>query len=124
MEGMGQFLDISDHTYHDLTFKFLYMLYVEVLSEPRCQKGYISFYLNREFCKLNLSAFNSIFGFHRVWTCLIDTSLKNLTRVIFRIKYLGTISMIQATPKAPLFETPVFERSSNCFLVVCLRRRI
>ena len=30
---------------------------------PRCQEGYISFYLNKEFHELNLSAFNSIFRF-------------------------------------------------------------
>ena len=33
------------------------------MSGPCCQEGYISFYLNREFYELNLSACNSIFGF-------------------------------------------------------------
>jgi len=30
---------------------------------PLCQGGYVSFYLNREFYKLNLTAFNSMLGF-------------------------------------------------------------
>ena len=61
--GMGQFLDIRDHTYGDLTLEFLNTLYVEVTSGSCCQEGYISFCLNREFYELNLHAFNSIFGF-------------------------------------------------------------
>jgi len=36
---------------------------MEVTSGPRYQEGYIFFYLNREFYKLNLSAFNSMLGF-------------------------------------------------------------
>jgi len=36
---------------------------VEITSGPCGQEGYISFYLNRKFYKLNLSAFNSIFDF-------------------------------------------------------------
>jgi len=61
--GMGQFLESRDHTYWDLTLELLSTLYVEVMSGPQCQEGYISFYLNREFYELDLSAFNSIFGF-------------------------------------------------------------
>ena len=60
---MGHFSEIRDHTYRDLTLEFLSTLHVEVTSDPRCQEGYIFFYLNRKFYELNLSAFNSIFGF-------------------------------------------------------------
>jgi len=60
---MGQFLEIRNHTYHDLTLKFLSKLHVEVTRGPRCQEGYIYLYLNREFYEPNLSAFNSVFGF-------------------------------------------------------------
>jgi len=60
---MGKFLEIKDHTYRDLTFEILSMLHMEVMGGPRCQEGYISFYLNKEFYELNLSAFNSTFGF-------------------------------------------------------------
>jgi len=61
--GKGKFLEIRDHTYCDLKHEFLSMVHVEVMSGPRCQEGYILFYLNRKFYKLNLSAFNSIFNF-------------------------------------------------------------
>jgi len=47
--GIGQFLEIRDHTYHDLTLAFLSTLHVEVMSGPRCQEGYISLYLKREY---------------------------------------------------------------------------
>jgi len=50
----------------DLTPEFLSTLHVEFMSGPRCQNGYISFYLDREFYELNLSVFNSIFGFQQV----------------------------------------------------------
>jgi len=56
------FIDTTPQ-YRNLTLEFLSTLHVEVTSGPRCQEGYISFYLNREFYKLNLSAFNSILGF-------------------------------------------------------------
>jgi len=36
---------------------------MEVMSGPRCQEGYISFYINRDFFELNLNAFNSTFNF-------------------------------------------------------------
>jgi len=55
--GMGQFLKSRDHTYRDLTIKFLSALLVEVTSGSRCQDGYIFFHLNWEFYELNLSAF-------------------------------------------------------------------
>ena len=58
--GMGQCLETSEHTYWDLTLEFLSTLHVEVTSGPRCQEGYISFYLNREFYELNLSSFNGM----------------------------------------------------------------
>ena len=61
--GTGQFLKTRDHTYRDLTLEFLSTLHVEVTSGPRCQEGNIFFYHNREFYELNLSFFNSIFGF-------------------------------------------------------------
>ena len=60
---MGQFLEIRNNIYHDLTFEFLNILYVEATSGPRYREGYIFFYLNKEFYKLNLTAFNSMFGF-------------------------------------------------------------
>jgi len=60
---MSKFLETQDHTYCDLTLEFLTTLHVEVMGNPQCQERYISFYLNREFYELNLSAFNSIFGF-------------------------------------------------------------
>jgi len=60
---MGQLLEIRDHAYCDLTLEFLSMFYVEVMSGPCCQEGYISFYLNRKFNELNLSVFSGIFSF-------------------------------------------------------------
>ena len=62
-DGMDQFLETRDHTYQDLTLEFLSTLHVEVMIDIRCQEGYISFYINRKFCELNLSTFNSMFGF-------------------------------------------------------------
>jgi len=47
----------------NLLWNSLSTLHVEVTSGPRCQEGYILFYLNREFYELNSSAFNSIFHF-------------------------------------------------------------
>ena len=61
--GMDQFLEIRNHTYRYLTIEFLSALHVQVTSSPCSQEGYISFYLNREFYKFNLSVFNSIFDF-------------------------------------------------------------
>jgi len=43
--GIGHFLEIKEHTYRDLTLKFLSTLHVEVIRGPQCQAGYISFYL-------------------------------------------------------------------------------
>jgi len=60
---MGQFLEIRDHNYRDFTLEFLSMWHVEVTSRPRYQEGHIFLYLNRDFYKVNLSAFNSILGF-------------------------------------------------------------
>ena len=60
---MGQVLEARDHNYRDLTLEFLSALHVDVTSGPQCQEGYLSFYLNRDFCELNLIAFNSMFGF-------------------------------------------------------------
>ena len=63
LEAGWDILEIRDHTYQDVTLEFLSTLHVEVTSGPRCQESYISFYLNREFYDLNLSVFNSVFGF-------------------------------------------------------------
>jgi len=54
---MRQFLETTRHTYRVLALEFLSTLHVEVTSGP------ISFYLNRKFYELNLSVFNSVFGF-------------------------------------------------------------
>jgi len=40
--GMGNFLEIKEHTYRDLTLEFLSTLYVEVTTGPQCQARYIS----------------------------------------------------------------------------------
>jgi len=61
--GMGQFLETRDRTYREPPLEFLSTLHVEVMSGPRCQEGYISIYLNKEFYELNLRAFNSTFDF-------------------------------------------------------------
>ena len=37
-EGIGQFLDIKDHTYRDLTPEFLSASHKEVTSSPHCQE--------------------------------------------------------------------------------------
>ena len=60
---MVQLLETLDHTYRDLTLELLNTFHMEITSGPRCQEGYISFYLNMEFFALNLNAFNSIFSF-------------------------------------------------------------
>ena len=62
-DGIGQFIEMKDHTYRNLTLEFLSTLHVEVTQEPQCQADYISFYLQGQFYELNLSAFNDIFGF-------------------------------------------------------------
>ena len=61
--GIGEFLENRDYIYFDLTLEFLNTLQVEVMSWPCCQEGYISFYLDREFYELKLTAFNSVFDF-------------------------------------------------------------
>ena len=61
--GMGQFIEMKDHTCHDLTLEFLSTLHVEVTSGAHCQEGYISFCLQGQFYELKSSAFNEIFGF-------------------------------------------------------------
>jgi len=37
--GMGQFLEIKEHAYWDLTLDFLSTLHVEVTRGPQCQVG-------------------------------------------------------------------------------------
>ena len=59
---MSQFFEAQDHVCRDLTLEFLSTLYVDVIRVPCYQESYISFYLNREFYELHLSAFNTIFG--------------------------------------------------------------
>jgi len=59
---MGQFIEMEDHAYCDLTFEFFSTLNVEVTSGAQRQV-YISFYLQGQFYELNSSAFNEIFGF-------------------------------------------------------------
>jgi len=44
--------------------------------------------------------------------------------MLFGMKFLVTIGMIQATLKALVFKTPVFESPSDCLVVVCLQGRI
>ena len=61
--GMGQFIEMKDHTYYDLTLEFLSTLHVEVTSGAQHQVGCILFHLQGQFYELNLSAFNEIFGF-------------------------------------------------------------
>jgi len=43
--GMGDFLEIKEHTYRDMTLEFLSTLHIEVTREPQRQAEYISFYL-------------------------------------------------------------------------------
>jgi len=64
--GMGQFIEMKDHTCHDLTLEFLGTLYVEVTSGAQCQEGYISFYLQGQLYELNLSLMKYL-GFHLGW---------------------------------------------------------
>jgi len=61
--GVGQFIEIKDHTYRDFTLEFLSTLHVKVTSGAHCQEGYISSYLQGQFYELNLSVFNKILGF-------------------------------------------------------------
>jgi len=61
--GMGQFLEIKEHTYRDLTLEFVSTLHVEVTTGAQCQAGNISFYLQGQLYELNLGTFISIFGF-------------------------------------------------------------
>ena len=60
---IGQFIEIKEHTYWDLTLEFLSTLHVEVTRGPQCQAGYICFFLQGQLCELNLGTFNSIFDF-------------------------------------------------------------
>ena len=57
------FLELKEHTYRNLTLEFLSTLHVEVTRGPKCQAGYISFYLQGQLYELNSGTFNSIFGF-------------------------------------------------------------
>ena len=61
--GMGQFIEMKDHTYGDLTLELLSTLHVEVTQGPRWQEAHIFFYLQWEFYELNLGALNDVFGF-------------------------------------------------------------
>jgi len=61
--GMGHFLETKEYTHRDLTLESLSILYVEVTKGPQCQAEYISFYLQGQLYKLNLSTFKRIFGF-------------------------------------------------------------
>ena len=89
--GMGQFLEIEEYTYGDLTLESLSTLHVKVTRGSQCQAGYISFYLQDQLYELNLDTFNSIFGFppstdlpnrqvprefnpNAFWGCLLYTS--------------------------------------------------
>ena len=89
---------------------------------PRCQEGYISFYLNKEFYELNLSAFNSIFSFHHVWIYDTVMSLRNSTRILVDMKFSMIIGMTPTIPRVQLFEIPVFVWPNACLLVVCFGR--
>ena len=61
--GMDQFIKMKDNTYRVLALEFLSTLHVKVTSGAQCLEGYILFYLQGRFYKLNLSAFSEIFGF-------------------------------------------------------------
>jgi len=69
---------------------------VEVTSGRCCPEGCISFYLNSEFYKLNLSAFNSIFGFSPSMDMLYHHAPKDFNQNAFWNEILGIISTIQA----------------------------
>ena len=43
--GIGQFTEMKDHIYRDLTLEFHSTLHVNVVKGLECQEGYISFYL-------------------------------------------------------------------------------
>ena len=46
--GMGQFIEMKDHTYRDLTLEFLSTLRVEVTSAAQCEEAISCF-----ICRLN-----------------------------------------------------------------------
>jgi len=117
--SMGQFLEIRDHTYRDLILKFLSTLHVEMTSGPHCQEGYISFYLNRDFYKLNLSAFNSILAFPPSMDLPSCHVPNTLTQMLFGMDFLGIISLIQVILKAPLLKILVFEWPKDYLWFVC-----
>ena len=105
---MGQFLETRDYTYQDLTLEFLRTLDVEVMSGPRCQEGYSSFYLNREFYELNLSAFNSIFGFLPSMDIPYRYVLKEFNLNVIWYETYGIIDMTLVIPKGMVIKTPIF----------------
>jgi len=76
--GMGPFIERKDHTYCNLTLKFLSTWHVEVMNGAQCQEGYILFYLLGQFYELNLSAFNEIFGFPPS----LDVTLRKVPRQV------------------------------------------
>jgi len=59
----GTLLEIKEHIYWDLTLEFLSTLHVEVTKGLQCQAGYVLFYLQGQFYKLNLGTFNGTFDF-------------------------------------------------------------
>jgi len=108
--GMAHLFKIKEHTYRgDLTLEFVSILNVEVTRGPQCQAGYISFYLQGKFYKMNLGTFNSIFIFppsmdlsNRRVPCKFNSN-------VFWSELLGSVRYSTSSLKCTHIRTPALE---------------
>ena len=92
--GMSHFLELKEHTYRDLTLEFLSTLHVKVTRGPKCQGGYITFYLQGQLYELNLGTFYGIFGFPPSMDVSHHQAPENSIRMYFGVNFqevLGTV---------------------------------
>jgi len=59
--GIGQFIEMKDHTYHDLTLNFL--VFYMSRSPVELNVQWVIYHFICKFNELNLCAFNEIFDF-------------------------------------------------------------
>jgi len=107
--------------YRDLALAFLRTVHVDVTSDPRCEEGYISFYLNREFYEYNLSVFNSIFDFSASMNMPYYHVPKNFNPNTFWYEICGDYQYDTSTPKGIVIRnlcTRVGQRLLACGLFV------
>ena len=103
---MGQFIEMKDHSYRDLTLEFLSILHVDVIRGSQCEDGYISFHMQGQFYELNLSIFNEISSFPPSLDLSLQLVPHEFNLNMFWDEILGDFRYTTSSCKGTFIENP------------------